>query len=41
VFSPPGWLALGRHAKLTVQLTRGVVEFPLDTWHVRRAGEVA
>jgi hypothetical protein len=33
--------ALGRHAKLTVQLTRGVVEFLLDTWHVRRAGEVA
>jgi hypothetical protein len=33
--------ALGRHAKLTVQLTRGVMEFLLDTWHVRRAGEVA
>lgn len=32
---------LGRHAKLTVQLTRGVVEFLLDTWQVRRVGEVA
>jgi hypothetical protein len=33
--------ALERHAKLAALLARGVAEFLLDTWHVRRAGEVA
>jgi hypothetical protein len=33
--------ALARHARLTAALTTGVVQFLLDTWHVRREGEVA
>lgn len=33
--------ALARHARLTATLTTGVVQFLLDTWHVRREGEVA
>jgi hypothetical protein len=33
--------ALARHARLTAALTTGIVQFLLDTWHVRREGEVA
>ena len=33
--------ALARHARLTAALTTGIVQFLLDTWQVRREGEVA